>query len=262
MSIATVDNHLVHYEVLGRGQPILFIHGWLGSWRYWWSSMQGLSAQHRSFAIDLWGFGESSNLKSAYSLSSYIDMLSAFTDHMGMMRPLTLVGHGLGAITALKFAAKHPKQVEKVVAVSLPIQGTAVNERLIDMKPDEFTAKILGKNELFSEVESELRKIDEDAVSKLAEEVRGNNFANDLANCACPVLIVYGHNDSVVKPPSTNNHTQASAGNRYFVGLDTCGHFPMLEANVQFTRLVKEFIHADENVTELAVKEYWQRRVR
>jgi len=262
MSIATVDDHLIHYEVLGRGQPILFIHGWLGSWRYWWSSMQGLSAQHRSFAIDLWGFGESSNLKSAYSLSSYIEMLGAFTEHMGMMRPLTLVGHGLGAITALKFAAKYPKQVEKVVAVSLPIRGTAVDKRLLEMKLDDFTARVLGKNESFPEVESELRKTDQDAVSKLVEEVRRNDFANDLANCTCPVLILYGHNDSVVTPPQATNNNYNSAGNRYYVGLESCGHFPMLEANVQFTRLVKEFIHADESVTELAVKEYWQRRVR
>ncbi len=261
MSIATVDDHLVHYEVLGRGQPILFIHGWLGSWRYWWSSMQGLSAQHRSFAIDLWGFGESSKLKSAYSLSAYIDMLSAFTEHMGMMRPLTIVGHGLGAITALKFAAKYPKQVEKVVAVSLPIQGTAVDNRLLDMNVNDFTARVLGKNETFSEVENELRKTDQEAVTKLVDEIRRHDFTNDLANCACPVLILYGQNDSVVRPPNTNNN-HTSAGNRYYVGLETCGHFPMLEANVQFTRLIKEFIHADETVTELAVKEYWQRRVR
>jgi pimeloyl-ACP methyl ester carboxylesterase len=262
MSIATVDDHLVHYEVLGRGQPILFIHGWLGSWRYWWSSMQGLSAQHRSFAIDLWGFGESSKLKSAYSLSSYIDMLGAFTEHMGMMRPLTLVGHGLGAITALKFAAAYPKKVEKVVAVSLPIHGTAVNNRLQSMAVKDFTSRILAKNETFNEVESELRKTDQEAVTKLVDEIRRSDFTTDLANVTCPVLVLYGELDSVVTPPANNNHNNTSAGNRYYVGLDTCGHFPMLEANVQFTRLVKEFIHADESVTELAVKEYWQRRVR
>ncbi|MFW6183111.1 MAG: alpha/beta fold hydrolase, partial [Chloroflexota bacterium] len=59
MSITTVGEHLIHYEALGRGQPVIFIHGWLGSWRYWWSSMQGLSAHCRTFALDLWGFGDS-----------------------------------------------------------------------------------------------------------------------------------------------------------------------------------------------------------
>jgi len=262
MSIATVDDYLIHYEVLGRGQPVLFIHGWLGSWRYWWPSMQGLSAQHRSFAIDLWGFGESSKVKSGYSLSAYIDMLSAFTVHMGMTRPLTLIGHGLGAITALKYATKHPGQVEKLVAVALPVNGTAVDARLLDMDVSNFSAKVLGKTESFSEVENELRKTDQEAVNKLVQEVRRNDFANDLANCACPVMILYGQNDSVVTPPAATNNHQMSAGNRYYVRLDNCGHFPMLEAKVQFNRLILEFMHADDTVTELAPKEYWQRRTR
>jgi CheY-like chemotaxis protein len=31
---------IVHYEVLGRGRPLIFLHGWIGSWRYWIPSMQ------------------------------------------------------------------------------------------------------------------------------------------------------------------------------------------------------------------------------
>lgn len=263
MSIATVGDHLIHYEVLGRGQPILFVHGWLGSWRYWWPSMQGLSSRHRSFAIDLWGFGDSSKLKSAYSLAAYIDMLCEFTSHLGMARPLTLIGHGLGAVTALKYAVKHPDHIDKLVAVALPVQGTAVDNRLTEMDVNNFTAKVLGKTQTFSEVESELRKTDQEAVNKLVAEVRNIDFTNDLANCTRPVLMVYGNNDPVVQPPSEgNNHHQMSAGNRYSVNLESCGHFPMLEVKNQFNRLMLEFIHADDNLTELAPKEYWQRRVR
>ncbi|MCK7519753.1 MAG: hypothetical protein MZV64_19525 [Ignavibacteriales bacterium] len=31
---------IVHYEVLGRGRPVIFLHGWVGSWKYWIASMQ------------------------------------------------------------------------------------------------------------------------------------------------------------------------------------------------------------------------------
>jgi pimeloyl-ACP methyl ester carboxylesterase len=33
----------VHYEVLGRGRPLIFLHGWVGSWRYWIPVMQAAS---------------------------------------------------------------------------------------------------------------------------------------------------------------------------------------------------------------------------
>jgi len=75
MSITTVGSKLVHYEVLGRGQALIFIHGWLGSWRYWWPAMQALSSHYRTYAFDLWGFGDSSKSDEEYTLSAYVNML-------------------------------------------------------------------------------------------------------------------------------------------------------------------------------------------
>ncbi len=262
MSIVTVGDHLIHYEVLGRSKPVIFIHGWLGSWRYWWPSMQGLSAQHRSFALDLWGFGDSSKLTEAYSISSYVDMLEKFIDKLGISRPLTLIGHGLGAITALKYALEFPDDVGKLVTVSLPLSGNDIDERLAEMDVSSF-AKTLGKSQSFSEVDTELRKTDQKAVSTLVKGLITEDFANDLANCTRPVMVVYGKKDGIVTPPpDNNNHQYNAAGSRFYVGLDDCAHFPMLEHKVAFNRLLLEFIHSDDSLSELTPKEYWTRRVR
>ena len=40
MSVVLLDQQVVHYEVLGRGRPLIFLHGWVGSWRYWIPVMQ------------------------------------------------------------------------------------------------------------------------------------------------------------------------------------------------------------------------------
>ena len=40
MSAITIGGDLIHYEVLGRGRPVLLVHGWIGSWRYWVPAMQ------------------------------------------------------------------------------------------------------------------------------------------------------------------------------------------------------------------------------
>ena len=57
MSAIILQGELVHYEVLGHGRPVIFLHGWVGSWRYWIPSMQTASIEFRSYALDMWGFG-------------------------------------------------------------------------------------------------------------------------------------------------------------------------------------------------------------
>ena len=49
MSIIVVDNQVVHYEVLGRGRPVLFLHGWMGSWRYWFPTMEHVQRYYRAY---------------------------------------------------------------------------------------------------------------------------------------------------------------------------------------------------------------------
>jgi pimeloyl-ACP methyl ester carboxylesterase len=263
MSITTVDNQLIHYEALGRGQPLLFVHGWLGSWRYWWPSMQALATGQRSFAIDLWGFGDSSKTPELYNLSSYVAMIDQFIDKMGVVQPLTLVGHALGAAVALRYTRKNPDMVAKLVAVSLPLQGELINSRLANTAPDVFATKVLGKSNSFMEVDSELRKTDQQAMNRLAQELAGINFLEEIAGCPRPVLLVYGGQDQVVQTPlNHDDQLQNPERNRFFVPLDDCNHFPMLQEKAKFNRLLLDFIHADDSVTELAPKDYWQRRVR
>ena len=71
MSALIVEDEVVHYEVLGRGRPLIFVHGWLGSWRYWIPTMQALSSEYRTYALDLWGFGDSATPPSYATVSMF-----------------------------------------------------------------------------------------------------------------------------------------------------------------------------------------------
>lgn len=83
MGALYLENRLVHYEIIGRrGPPIIFLHSWLGSWRYWLPTMEHVSERHRAFALDFWGFGESDRREGAFSLTEYVTMLFGFMDHL------------------------------------------------------------------------------------------------------------------------------------------------------------------------------------
>jgi len=51
------EQGVIHYETLGRGRPVLLLHGWLGSWALWRSTIEILSKEFRVYALDFFGFG-------------------------------------------------------------------------------------------------------------------------------------------------------------------------------------------------------------
>ena len=63
--------------------------------------MDALSEEYRVYALDLWGFGDSAKPGNRYSIVSYVELLHSFIEELGVLRPLPLVGHALGAAVAV-----------------------------------------------------------------------------------------------------------------------------------------------------------------
>lgn len=120
MSAITIENDLVHYEALGRGRPVILVHGWLGSWRYWVPTMQHLSGKYRAYALDLWGFGDSGKDSAKYTVKDQVTMLYKFFEGMGI-RKAVLVGHSLGAAVCLNFARQYPEFTHRLFLISPPL---------------------------------------------------------------------------------------------------------------------------------------------
>ena len=120
MSAITIDNNLVHYEVLGRGRPVILLHGWLGSWRYWIPTMQQLSVKYRIYALDLWGFGDTDKEPTRYSFAAQVKLLTDFMDKLGIAKA-AIVGHSLGAAVGITFARQFAERVPRVMLISPPL---------------------------------------------------------------------------------------------------------------------------------------------
>ena len=76
MSSLITEQGSVHYEVFGRGRPVILLHGWLESWGLWQETMDFLSRSYRTYAIDFWGFGESDKRRESYSIQDFVELVN------------------------------------------------------------------------------------------------------------------------------------------------------------------------------------------
>jgi pimeloyl-ACP methyl ester carboxylesterase len=91
------------YLEQGEGQPIVFLHGFLGEASAWEPVMQKLSGQFRCIALDLLGFGESSKPKLKYTIWHQVEFLQEFIAAM-QLKNFYLAGHSYGGWTASAYA--------------------------------------------------------------------------------------------------------------------------------------------------------------
>ena len=140
MSAITINSDLVHYEVLGRGRPVILLHSWLGSWRYWIPTMQQLSVKYRIYALDLWGFGDSGKNHPYYSIDGQADLVEKFLDKMGIPKAV-FIGHGLGAAVVSHFANKPncSQIVHRMMTISTPMFASGFRDeaKQVQAKPIE-----------------------------------------------------------------------------------------------------------------------------
>jgi pimeloyl-ACP methyl ester carboxylesterase len=261
MSAVVIDGGLIHYEAFGRGKAVVFIHGWLGSWRYWMRTMEALAPDYRTYALDLWGFGDSDKSRDRYSVSDYTTLLYAFMDQLGIPNA-SLVGHSLGAIVALRFAALQPTFISRLAIVSLPVTSQAVSSRLLDFANNSVLARMFWRRQItHKEVQQEAEKTAENAIAVSMQSALEIDTRALVAQMHQPTLIIYGEKDQVIDPEPVRALNEPRPNLRP-IGLAESKHFPMLEEANKFNRLLKDFLEAGDDLSGLMLKEEWKRRTR
>jgi len=261
MSAVVVGGGLIHYEAFGRGHPVVFVHGWLGSWRYWMRTMEALASDYRSYAIDLWGFGDSDKSQERYSIADYSALLCDFMDQLGIAN-VSLVGHSLGAIVGLRLAAQHRSRISRLTIVSPPLTARAVSSRLFDFdNSSAFTKMFWRRLMIHSEVKQGTDKVANHAIALSLQSALEIDTWALIKQVRQPTLIVYGEKDSLIDPQPVHTLNGQRPGLRP-IGFPASQHFPMLEEANRFNRLLKDFLDASDDLSGLALKEEWKRRNR
>lgn len=113
---------MLHKAIDGAGRPIVFFHGFAASYRYWDDVVMNIDQEkYRAIRLDLMGFGHSHKPSGRdYSVDDHVDGA-----HADMFRdahePVRIVGHSMGALIAIRFAARFPELVESLVLINPPL---------------------------------------------------------------------------------------------------------------------------------------------
>jgi pimeloyl-ACP methyl ester carboxylesterase len=133
------DDITLHYVQWGeQGPPIVCIHGLTANAFCFQAYADELASDHRVIAYDLRGRGDSDKLEEGYSIPIHATDLNALIDELGLERPI-LIGHSLGALIALYFAAHYPDKLSKLVLVDA---GAPLPWRTPEEQPAWLTASI------------------------------------------------------------------------------------------------------------------------
>ena len=113
-----VNGPRIHCVAAGNGPPVLLLHGGsLDSGQFTYRYTIGpLAQEHRVFAPDWPGYGQSGKPDVEYTMPFYVDFLRRFVDALGLERT-SLIGLSMGGATSLGFALRAPERVEKLVLV-------------------------------------------------------------------------------------------------------------------------------------------------
>jgi pimeloyl-ACP methyl ester carboxylesterase len=262
MSVVILKQELVHYEVLGRGRPLILLHGWVGSWRYWVPAMQAASVSYRAYAVDLWGFGDSAKTPGLFNLDQQCSLLDAFLENMGIGR-VALLGHGLGGIIALLCAKRNPQVIDRVMAVSCPLEENMINNRLLSSNPADLADWLLGRSSLMEPVRADAPKADPTAIQSSLSNLPAGQLRNTWRQSNTASLFVHGQNDPAIEYPRSE-HIADLPESAHVVMFEQSGHFPMLDESSKFNRLMIDFLSlpSGESPRQLQLKEEWKRRVR
>ena len=113
----------LHYVSAGtKGPPILLVHGFPETWWSFHKVIPLLATEHRVFAVDLRGFGDSANGQGCYDSKTSAEDLHQLIAHLGV-GPVHISAQDISGATVFRLVATYPEDVLSFSAIEMGLPG-------------------------------------------------------------------------------------------------------------------------------------------
>ena len=190
-----------YYEIRGEGEPLLLLHGGLGSIDMFAPILPALTEHRQVIGVDLQGHGRTPLGSRPITLEAMGADMGKIVSELGYDE-VDVLGYSMGGGVALQMTAQAPEKVRRLVIASAPFarsgfypemipQQEAVNAGLAEMMKD--TPMFLSYKAVAPDVSEFPRLLD--AMGDLMR--RDYDFSGAVAKLTMPVMLVFGDSDMV-----------------------------------------------------------------
>jgi triacylglycerol lipase len=251
----------LHAPHLGRGAPVILLHG-LAASRGDWNSLapELVAAGYQVYTPDLLGHGLNSKPaeNGFYQIEYVYASMVEWINTLGLDQPLRLVGHSLGGYLCLELARRMPEHVRQLALID-PFYTPAQVESLIRLArwlpgrewiirripAQAFSFMIALDIFHFERLPGELRhrlavdfKLADARILRLAVTIE--DLTPTLAGIPQPTLVLWGEGDNTLAP-SSFPRLAASLPHARGESIPGCKHHPHLACPERVNRLVLDF---------------------
>lgn len=256
--------------VVGRGDPIVLLHGLGGSKVTWFPILGRLAERFRVIAPDLPGHGESEKPRTDYTPRFYARVARHLLDEVGIEQAI-VVGNSLGGRVGLELALRSPNRVASLVLLDPSMPGLRwryllgftrvvptelgafpflLRERWMQLAIRRlFADPTVLSPEAYAAGASEFIRIYRSPEARMAffsslrhiMIERPEAFFGTLRRVKQPALVVFGDGDRLV-PPRLGARLAEHLPHAEFVTLAGVGHVPQFEAPEWTLELIESFV--------------------
>lgn len=114
------DDTQIYYEVYGEGEPLILLHGYTGSSKFWLPHVLDFANEYEVYLIDLPGHGRSGPFKKDFSLKWIAEDVNKLVTHLKLSK-VKAIGYSYGGDVLFQLASINPDLIESMVTFgSLP----------------------------------------------------------------------------------------------------------------------------------------------
>jgi len=258
-----VDGTRIRYIDVGRGAPVVLLHGLGASMYAWRRNLAAVAAAgFRVIAFDNRGFGLSDKPSAPYDNAAYARLVIALMDSL-RLTDAVLVGHSMGGAIAAQVAIEYPARVRGLVLVGSaglgarepllfrvarwPVLGPAA----LALRGRGFTARLL-RSTYYDPGKVTEADVDQyyapvaqpeygRALRGVLQQFRFTALEGRLDRIAAPTLVLWGEEDRWV-PMGLGRALAAGITRSAFVTVPRAGHSVQEEAPDEVNHLVIRFL--------------------
>ncbi len=135
---------LLNHKVFGEGQPLIIVHGFMGSLDNWLTLGKRFSENFQVHLVDQRNHGRSFHSED-WGYEHMVHDLENYIAHYGLENP-HLLGHSMGGKTVMQFAAFHQYDIEKLIVADIgprfyPVHHQTILEGLKSVPIDSISSR-------------------------------------------------------------------------------------------------------------------------